>query len=176
MLGTYVPIAWTKFDCCDALGLAKLQCNKMNVEQEANFKIKFILWKRNAHWHFLLNLCYLSLRPCSVVFWIKWVERDWRGLRGILTCRGFNPPQSLSIPFVWGSNEYSVNEHIKNSIHKMRQQTSSEARSTCSWACHVAVQKDPEPPSANAAHFCNIRPCVPEERIITVPKITSNSY
>jgi len=37
-----------------------------------------------------------NLRPCSVALEMKGIEGDWRGLR---TCRGFNPPQSLPMGF-----------------------------------------------------------------------------
>jgi hypothetical protein len=39
----------------------------------------------------------LHLRPCSFNPKTIGIEGDWKGLERILTCRGFNPPQSLWI-------------------------------------------------------------------------------
>jgi hypothetical protein len=38
-----------------------------------------------------------GLRPCSFNPKTIGIEGDWKGLKRILTCRGFNPPQSLWI-------------------------------------------------------------------------------
>ena len=38
-----------------------------------------------------------ALRPCSFDPKTIGIEVDWKGLKRILTCRGFDPPQSLWI-------------------------------------------------------------------------------
>lgn len=54
-----------------------------------------------------LTMLHLTLK-LRLFVQIKGIEGDWRGLRGILTCRGFNTPQSLPTPLVKASNEQAL--------------------------------------------------------------------
>ena len=49
-------------------------------------------------------------RPCSVNPLATEIEGDWGGLRRILTCKGFNPLQSLSNLFKPSQTEQGLME------------------------------------------------------------------
>lgn len=50
------------------------------------------------------------IRPCSVKPLLEGIEEVWRGLDKILTCLGFNPPQSTSFPFNFIAAEQALKE------------------------------------------------------------------
>lgn len=52
-------------------------------------------------------------RPCSVKPLLKGIGEVWRGLSEILTCMGFNPSQSTSIPFNFVVTEQALRVRLE---------------------------------------------------------------
>ena len=52
------------------------------------------------------------VRPCSVANQSKGDGENWRGLKGILTCRGLNPLQYPPTLLVWGRNEQGLRDRV----------------------------------------------------------------
>ena len=58
------------------------------------------------------------MRPCSVKPLLEGIGEVWRGLSEILTCMGFNPPQSTSIPFNFVATEQALKDRNVKHCHR----------------------------------------------------------